>query len=726
MQIPQLRAISHLTEVVARATDPEPILDEALDVLIGSLGADRAAVLLFDGQGVMRFTAWRGLSDAYRQAADGHSPWPAWPERGSQSPDTTAPEPFTVADVRHEPSLAALRDSILAEGIVALAFIPLVSRARLLGKFMVYFDEPHDFTTEEVDLAQAIAGLVAFGIDQRQLEADLRLANATLATTLVAVPDSITVQSPDGRLLFANDDAAAMLGFASPDELVAAGPRAILERFEVWDEHGAPFPLAELPGRRALLGEEPPEQVLRYRVRGSEEVRWSLVNARPVRSEDGAVRFAVNVFRDITERQRVLHALHENERRERFLAATSRQLLDSTLDYHSLLERVADLFAPAMADLCVVRELGADGSVRRVAVRHSQAVDAAVVARLQAEPDPVPGSPLLEDIRAGRPTFVADLNGMLLAQIPTGPSYDEMVHQLRLQSTIVVPITARGVVSGMITLLTTVGGRRYSPADLALAEEVARRAGLALESARLFAERSTVASTLQRALLPPVLPAIPGMELAARYQPAASEIGGDFYDVLQIGPHRWLLAVGDVCGKGIEAASLTAMVRYTLRAFAPATASPGNLLSQVNAALARQLGPDQFCTVACGVLDLDAGAGGDARLTLALAGHPRPLVVARGGAVRPVGVPGSLLGAFDAADLTDAEVRLAPGEALVVFTDGCVGELPTGTDEDRLVHTLGAAAGLDAAGLTAAVEAAALAEVAHTDDVTVVALRRID
>src|SRR5439155_15156728 len=119
------------------------------------------------------------------------------------------------------------------------------------GKFMIYFDAPHVFDEDEVELAQAVAAQVAFAIDRRRLESELRLTNSALAATLDAVTDGITVQAPDGALLFANDDAATMLGFASPAEFVAAGSQAIMERFAVFDEHGAPIPISELPGRHA-------------------------------------------------------------------------------------------------------------------------------------------------------------------------------------------------------------------------------------------------------------------------------------------------------------------------------------------------------------------------------------------------------------------------------------------------------------------------------------------
>src|SRR5581483_10770101 len=132
-RVAQLESLSRLSEVVARAARVEDTYDAALDCVAETLSPDRASVLLFDDDGVIRFKAWRGLSDAYRRAAEGHSPW---------SPETTDPEPVLVADVVHEPALAALRPVVEAEGIRSLGFFPLVAGSRLLGKFMVYFDRP--------------------------------------------------------------------------------------------------------------------------------------------------------------------------------------------------------------------------------------------------------------------------------------------------------------------------------------------------------------------------------------------------------------------------------------------------------------------------------------------------------------------------------------------------------------------------------------------------------
>lgn len=365
-----------------------------------------------------------------------------------------------------------------------------------------------------------------------------------------------------------------------------------MERFRVFDEDGNPLPLSELPGRRALQGHDAPERLVRYEVEDEPEQRWSLVSARPVFTDEGTVRFVVNVFRDVTSRQRTLRALHQSERRLAFLADTSRRLIGAAVDYSSVLERVAELFVPALADACSVREVDADGSIRRVATRAGEAVEPELAERYQRFPDPFADGPVLAQLLRGETIFMPDVDVGELIGPDADPEFVDVVDRLWLQSLLIVPLTARGETVGIVSLSTVAGGHRYDSSDVALVEEVARRAGLAVENARLFEERSTVATTLQRALLPPALPSIPGIELAARYRPAASEIGGDFYDVVPAAPSRWLIVVGDVSGKGIEAASITAMVRYTLRAFAGSAGRPSELLAQLNDALVPSSHPD--------------------------------------------------------------------------------------------------------------------------------------
>src|SRR5206468_6517575 len=132
-----------------------------------------------------------------------------------------------------------------------------------------------------------------------------------------------------------------------------------------------------------------------------------------------------------------------------------------------------------------------------------------------------------------------------------------------MRSAMWVPISVGATTIGAMTLVSTESRRRFGEADLLLAEELGRRAGVATENARAFEERSALAELLQRDLLPPELPAIPGWRTAAMYRPAAGQVGGDFYDAIAL-DGGWLLIVGDVAGRGPEAASLTAMARYTL------------------------------------------------------------------------------------------------------------------------------------------------------------------
>jgi PAS domain S-box-containing protein len=160
--VDQLRLLYHLTDILSRPLGPDDVFEEALFTLQKALGAPRAAVLLGDSAGVMRFKAWRGLSADYRAAVEGHSPWP---------PNAEAPQPIVVADVEKDPALEPFRPAIRREGIRALAFIPLVHMGRLFGKFMLYYNAPRDLSDAELRLAQTIAGHIAFGIDRASTEA---------------------------------------------------------------------------------------------------------------------------------------------------------------------------------------------------------------------------------------------------------------------------------------------------------------------------------------------------------------------------------------------------------------------------------------------------------------------------------------------------------------------------------------------------------------------------
>jgi PAS domain-containing protein len=232
------------------------------------------------------------------------------------------------------------------------------------------------------------------------------------------------------------------------------------------------------------------------------------------------------------------------------------------------------------------------------------------------------------------------------------------------EEALTVPILVRDGVAGTISFS---GGAR-GPLERAVAEDLGVRVGATVESARLYRTRAAIAKTLQASLLPPIPPEIPGLETAALYRPvgAGNEVGGDFYDVFSTGPGVWFAVIGDVCGKGAEAAAVTALARYTIRSAAMRYDSPADVLRWLNAAMLRQ-GSLRFVTIACARLDLsDDGV----TTTVACGGHPFPRVLRADGAVAGLGANGTLLGVLENAKLEDRATTLGRGDALILYTDG--------------------------------------------------------
>jgi PAS domain S-box-containing protein len=248
----------------------------------------------------------------------------------------------------------------------------------------------------------------------------------------------------------------------------------------------------------------------------------------------------------------------------------------------------------------------------------------------------------------------------------------------------------------------------FTPSDELVLEDLARIASLALENARLEERERHIARTLQASLLPQTLPDIEGLDIAARYLAGGegTVVGGDLYDVFPA-EDEWAIVVGDVCGKGAEAAALTAMVRYTIRAEAAHRASPSEVLRLLNDAILRQFNDGRFCTVLHGRVRV--GDGG-VRLRVASAGHPPPLVVHADGTVEPVPAAGQLLGVIRNVTHADVTVTLEPGDALLCFTDGVTeGRGPAGMfGDNRLGGVLAAAAGMTADVIAERVTQAAL------------------
>jgi len=384
--------------------------------------------------------------------------------------------------------------------------------------------------------------------------------------------------------------------------------------------------------------------------------------------------------------------------RLQFLAEASR-ILSSSLDYDLTLSRVTSLVVPRMADWCNVQLVDEAGQIRTLALAHADPEKVELARQLQAEYPPDPDAPTGTPhvIRTGKSELSREIPDALLAELIRDPRLLEIVRGLGLRSSMVVPLAARGRVFGAIAFIAAESGRLYDAQDLELAEELGRRAGVAIDNARLYRERDYVAQTLQRSLLPPRLPDIRGVELEARYYPllAASEVGGDFYDVFELGAGAWTLAIGDVCGKGPDAAAVMAVARYTLRAAAMHEGRPSGVLRRINQVLLGPVSDQRFCTACCARLRLDEGRG---RLTICSGGHPLPILVRANGEATTVGKAGTLLGVLSDLSLTDVAVDLAAGDALVLYTDGLLDERHGGASggETKLIAVLAEHAGQEA------------------------------
>jgi serine phosphatase RsbU (regulator of sigma subunit)/anti-sigma regulatory factor (Ser/Thr protein kinase) len=330
-------------------------------------------------------------------------------------------------------------------------------------------------------------------------------------------------------------------------------------------------------------------------------------------------------------------------------------------------------------------------------------------------------------IRTGRPELYTEVPQSLLEQAAVDEEHLELIRRLELHSIIIVPMVARGRTLGTIMLVGAESGRTYDAADLALAEELARRAAMAVDNARLYTELSGIADTLQAELLPTEIPNIPGIDVAVRYRAAGelNRVGGDFYDVFGRGPNEWVVVIGDVSGKGAPAAAVTALARYTLRAAAANAKTPSEALGALNEALLERRRDQEFCSVALAFVTL-RGQGLDVQL--ALGGHPPALVRRGDGGLEPAGSPGLLLGFAHDPPLVDDDVRLEPGDTILLYTDGVT---DVARDGDRfgdarleeLTRSLDLA--LPAAAMAATIEetAVAYAELQPQDDMALVAVQ---
>jgi serine phosphatase RsbU (regulator of sigma subunit) len=384
------------------------------------------------------------------------------------------------------------------------------------------------------------------------------------------------------------------------------------------------------------------------------------------------------------------------------LLAEAGALMEDALDRRARAQHLADLAVPSLGDVALIDFLTSEGSIERIAARGrgTEVADIFVKLRADAPIDPHGPHPVAEVIRTGRTKFLDRLCDQEIDRITTRENERELLRRHRFHSCIVLPLGARGSVLGAMTLWIMRPAKAFDETARRTAKRLADRAALALDNARLHEQQAHIASVLQHSLLPRSLPEIRGFEASSRFLAAgeAYEVGGDFYDVFRSGSGSWTAVIGDVCGKGPEAAALTALARYTVRTASSPDSSPSQVLRALHESISSERADLRFCTAALAQIEPPSNGSGAAHLTVALGGHPLPLVLRKNGRVDSIGEPGTLLGALPNVVLADVEADLGIGDSLVLYTDGVldVSDRSQRDDPDWLTKELSRFAGKSA------------------------------
>lgn len=494
--MPKRLVLRKLMDQVAGATSLQDVYDGALTCLHETLHLKRAAVLVFDQDHVMRFVASSGLSDSYRQAVEGHSPW---------SSDNRAPQPVLVSDVRSAPEFASFLPLFEQEQIAAVAFIPLCFGNKLLGKFMLYYRRPHEFADDELAVAETIAGHVAFAVEHHRIASQLEAKLATEHRLLSkAELDVAARQQNEQRLqmaLAAGNMCAWEWDVATGEiqwseelhDMFGLDAAAFSGSLEAYQQHIHPVdrPRVEADIAR-MIRDRQSTYDLEYRLLPPDgALRWVASRGRAVFDNDGETARMVGVCTDITERKRL-------ELSKEFVAEASR-ILATTLRPEDTIKKLAQLVVPRLADWCIIQVVDEHGEIKPVELAHTnpENVELAwqVARRWQV---PSQDGSASAAIRTGESTLVAHIEPHMIAARAVDAEHLRVLESLELRSAITVPLKARGRKLGALTLLTAESRRTYDATDLRFAEEIGSWAALAIDTAQLNREAENARSVAER------------------------------------------------------------------------------------------------------------------------------------------------------------------------------------------------------------------------------------
>jgi PAS domain S-box-containing protein len=603
-------------------------------------------------------------------------------------------------------------------GLAAKAAVaaPIGWGERPWGVLSAYHQEIREWTDDEVHFVQSVANTVGLAIQRQRIEHELRESSTRLDLSLEAGGLGAWSWDVDADRVQLTASALRIFGLTA-DAFDGTGTR-LLELVHP-DDHAAVR--GEVHAAVETDGEQ--HQVFRIIRHADQEVRWIESWGRAI-VDDAQHNRLVGVSADITDRRRAdeekesLLAAEQLARVEAELARERLALLAEassrfamSLDPEVILASLAEFCVPLLTDVCLVDTFDEQGHLHEAAGLARDDESLVLVRALRQRRRDLGGVGGLWNER----TVAGDIQSVVHAEITdeqlvvaaADEQHLDLLRRFHARASMVTPLIARGRVIGVLSLIATEPGRSYGPDQLALVDELAARAALALDNGRLFESRNRVARSLQEALLPPKLPKVAGLGLAARYRVAEGdiEIGGDFYDVIEVGERALGVVVGDVCGRGPDAAALTGLMRHSVRTAVVREQLPSRVLTQTNDAVLDQIDDARFCTAA--YLRLELGEPGEpVRALASSAGHPRPALLLADGRAELVECSGVLLGVVPSPTLVDVEVTLHPGDAIVLYTDG-VTEARRGGQlfgEFRLLEALRDLAGCSADEIAAGID----------------------
>lgn len=397
---------------------------------------------------------------------------------GSQAGYTLATgSPVLVADLSSEDRFK-VSPVLTDHGMRSSMSARIGEQDKPYGVLAAFSDHAARFTPDDANFLQAVANVLASAVVRFRAEAAMRASRDQLAAIVSTIDEGITVVDRQG-LSFANDAAARLTGYSSAEELLKASS-SVLGGYHLYDDDEHPMAIEALPERRAMAGEENPEAVVGFRIQATGEMHWSVVRATAVRDPGGEISHVINTFREITDERWT--------RESRSFMAQALAVLSSTLDADEAARQLATLAVPRLADYCTVHMKAADGTIANVALAHADPdrLDLALRVRAMRPPTP-PDAPTgpARVIREGTSELVEIVPELLVA---TDAPEEELnlIRQLEMQWYLSVPLVGRQGPIGALSLVTAESGRILGQRDLALAEELGVRAGIALENARLY------------------------------------------------------------------------------------------------------------------------------------------------------------------------------------------------------------------------------------------------